>query len=72
LSLFRAAIALAKLLPGLRGLSTDMATRMSVDMCFDHSDAARDFGFSPRSFVLDDQALLLNADAKPLLTRAGL
>ncbi len=72
LSLFRAAIAVAKLLPGLRGLSTDMATRMSVDMCFDHSDAARDFGFSPRSFVLDEQALLLNADTKPLLTRAGL
>jgi len=71
LSLLRAAIAVAKLLPGLGGLSTEMAARMSVDLCFDHADAARDFGFSPRPFVLDQRALRSSAHPTPDLTRAG-
>jgi hypothetical protein len=34
-----------------------MAARMGEDMCFDHQDAARDFGFCPRPFSLDDLAV---------------
>ena len=40
LPVFRAAIAMAKLLSAFRGLSTEMARRMNTDMCFDHSEAA--------------------------------
>jgi nucleoside-diphosphate-sugar epimerase len=72
LPVFRVIIAIAKLLPGLRGLSTEMATRMNTDMCFDHSEAASDFGFSPRPFVLDERALPLRTELNPTLTRAGL
>jgi nucleoside-diphosphate-sugar epimerase len=52
--LLRAAIAAARRLPRLGGLSTEMAARMGEDMCFDHQDAALDFGFCPRPFSLDD------------------
>ncbi len=72
LPLFRTIIAIAKLLPGLRDLSTEMATRMNIDMCFDHSEAANEFGFSPRPFVLDEHALPLRAELNPALRRAGL
>lgn len=50
--LFHGGIRLARMLPGQRHLSTEMATRMNVDLCFDHADATRDFGFSPRPFLL--------------------
>lgn len=56
-ALLRVAIAAARRLPRLRGLSTEMAARMGEDMCFDHQDAARDFGFRPRPFGLDDLAV---------------
>ena len=65
LGLFRAAIRLARSLPGFADISTEMATRMGVDMCFDHGDATADFGFAPRPFTLDDLALGL-APAKTL------
>jgi hypothetical protein len=29
-----------------------MAERMNRDLVFDHSEATRDFGFTPRPFVL--------------------
>jgi nucleoside-diphosphate-sugar epimerase len=57
LTFFRAAIAVARRLPQLRGLSSEMATRMSSDLCFDHQEATRDFGFHPRAFGLDDLAV---------------
>jgi nucleoside-diphosphate-sugar epimerase len=57
LSLFQAAIAVAKKLPRLRGLSPEMATRMGIDICFDHHEAASDFGFKPRPFALDALAV---------------
>jgi nucleoside-diphosphate-sugar epimerase len=57
LGLFHATIWLAKKMPRLRGLSTEMATRMGIDMCFDHQAAAEDFGFSPRPFGLDALSL---------------
>jgi nucleoside-diphosphate-sugar epimerase len=48
---FHAAIRLFRLLPGRRGLNPEMATRMNVDLCFNHAEATRDFGFSPRLFL---------------------
>lgn len=56
-AVFRAAIAVARWLPRLRGLSSEMATRMTSDMCFDHEEATRDFGFQPRPFSLDSLAV---------------
>jgi nucleoside-diphosphate-sugar epimerase len=56
-TLFRAAIAVTKRLPRLHGLSTEMATRMGTDLCFDHLEATRDFGFDPRPFGLDNLAV---------------
>lgn len=40
------------LLPRFRNWSIAMAERMNQDMVFDHAEAARDLGFSPRAFVL--------------------
>ena len=57
LPVLRAAIAAARWVPGLRSLSPEMASRMRMDLCFDHAQAARDFGFRPRPFQLDDTAL---------------
>lgn len=57
LPLFRLALAVAKRLPGFSNLSTEMATRQGIDMCFDHDDATRDFGFKPRVFRLDALAV---------------
>ncbi len=51
--LIRAALRGLGLLPGFSGLNPAMAERMNRDMAFDHSDAARDFGFSPRPFELE-------------------
>jgi hypothetical protein len=38
------------LLPGKQEITTEMATRMNIDLCFDHTEAASDFGFAPRAF----------------------
>jgi uncharacterized protein YbjT (DUF2867 family) len=53
----RAAIGAARWIPGMGSLSPEMASRMGVDLCFDHAEAARDFGFRPRPFQLDDIAV---------------
>lgn len=47
---FRWAIALARLLPGYRFLTPDMACRIMKDMVFSHQAASRDFGYKPRPF----------------------
>lgn len=47
-----AGVGLIRLIPRFRALSCGMAERMMSDMAFDHSDAARDFGFKARPFVL--------------------
>jgi nucleoside-diphosphate-sugar epimerase len=57
LALFHAAIRIANAFPRLRGLSPEMATRMGADMCFDHQEAANDFGFAPRPFALNRLAV---------------
>jgi nucleoside-diphosphate-sugar epimerase len=48
---FHTAIQLARLLPGKPSLNPEMATRMNVDLCFNHAEATRDFDFSPRLFL---------------------
>jgi nucleoside-diphosphate-sugar epimerase len=52
--MFRAALACLRLLPRFRKWSPAMAERMNRDMVFDHFDASRDLGFSPRPFLLDE------------------
>lgn len=49
--LFRWAIRVIMLFPGTRHMNPEMAIRMNIDLCFDHADAMRDFGFSPRLFL---------------------
>jgi len=52
LSVFSLAVTCMRLLPRYRQWSVAMAERMNSDLVFDHSDAKRDFGFSPRPFRL--------------------
>lgn len=51
--LFRAAILCLRVLPRYRHWTAAMAERMNTDLVFEHAEAARDFGFSPRPFRLD-------------------
>jgi nucleoside-diphosphate-sugar epimerase len=41
------------LIPRFRHLNTEMATRISRDMCFGKEEAAKDLGFTPRRFLAD-------------------
>lgn len=52
LVIFRVAVACVRLFPQYRHWSASMAERMNRDLVFDHSDAVRDLGFSPRPFRL--------------------
>lgn len=52
LAVFALAVACMRLLPRYRHWSVAMAERMNSDLVFDHSEAERDFGFSPRQFQL--------------------
>ncbi len=52
LVVFRMAVACLRVLPRYRYWSVAMAERMNRDLVFDHVDAARDLGFSPRPFRL--------------------
>lgn len=54
---FRAAIQVARLMPGRRGWTPAMAERMNRDMAFPHDEAARDLGFAPRPFRLEPRDL---------------
>lgn len=47
---FHLAMKLVTLAPRYRDFSAEMARRMNEDLVFDHADAARDFGYAPRSF----------------------
>lgn len=51
-AVFSAALALLRCLPRYRHWSAGMAERMNRDLVFDHADATRDFGFTPRPFRL--------------------
>lgn len=50
--IFKLAVACFRVIPRYRHWSSAMAERMNHDLVFDHSDAARDLGFSPRPFRL--------------------
>jgi len=50
LRVFRAALAVLRLLPRYRRWTAAMAERMNRDLVFDHADAARDLGYAPRPF----------------------
>lgn len=52
LSVFRAALLVINLIPKYAAWTPEMAGRMNQDMVFDHSAAAKDFGFTPRPFTL--------------------
>jgi len=47
---FRLAVACLRVFPRYRHWSAAMAERMNRDLVFEHTDAARDMGFSPRPF----------------------
>lgn len=55
--LFRLAVTTLCLLPRYRHWTVEMAERMNRDLVFDHTEAARDLGFSPRPFVLSPEDL---------------
>jgi len=52
LILFRLFVMILRLFPRYGNWSTAMAERMNLDMVFDHSEASRDLGFSPKGFDL--------------------
>lgn len=52
----RALLRVGRHLPGLGHLTPEMADRMSEDLCFDWSEARRDFGYAPRRFGYPDGA----------------
>lgn len=53
--LFRLAVMFLRLLPHFRHWSSAMAGRMNSDLVFDHSEAGKDIGFSPRTFQLSKE-----------------
>lgn len=55
LSLFSFALFFLRRIPRYKKWNADMVLRMNRDMVFDHDDAARDFGFDPRRFVLTER-----------------
>ncbi len=55
--IFNIAVACMRLLPRYKHWTVAMAERMNSDLVFDHSDAKRDFGFSPRPFRLSSEDL---------------
>jgi len=57
LIIFKLALTCLSVLPRYRHWSAAMAERMNHDMVFDHSDATRDFGFSPRTFQLTPEEI---------------
>ncbi len=61
--LFRIAIHFARQIPAYRHLKPEMASRMGRDLCFDHTAAEQDFGYSPRPFLLNDRALGLKGSS---------
>jgi nucleoside-diphosphate-sugar epimerase len=46
----RMGLRLLQMFPGFRHLSASMVDRMNRDLVYDHSEAARDFGYRPRPF----------------------
>jgi nucleoside-diphosphate-sugar epimerase len=53
LAVFAVAVACLSVFPRYRQWKLSMAERMNRDQAFDHTDATRDFGFTPRAFRVD-------------------
>lgn len=51
LPLMRLALGCLCNLPGYQKVTPEAANRINSDMCFDHSDAAKDISFNPRRFI---------------------
>ncbi len=51
LPVLRGFITLVALIPRYRHVNPEMATRISLDMCFDNQDAIRELNFAPRIFL---------------------
>lgn len=58
---FRIAMWSISRIPRYRDFNSQMARRMNDDLAFDHSEAARDFGYAPRPFQPVAAAVKLNA-----------
>ena len=56
-AVFNLAVTCMRLLPRYEHWSVAMAERMNSDLVFDHSDAEKDFGFSPRPFRISQEDL---------------
>jgi hypothetical protein len=48
--LFKLGIQVFACFPKYHYLTTEMVTRMNIDLCFDSSKAYQDFGYAPREF----------------------
>ena len=57
LPILKIGLAIMKLIPRYRRLTSAMITRMNQDMVFAHEAASRDFGFAPRPFKLNENDL---------------
>ena len=44
-------VRMVSLLPGYRHATPSMLDRMEEDLCFDHSEAVKDFAYAPRGFL---------------------
>jgi hypothetical protein len=55
--MFQLAVAVVRVLPRYKHWTVEMAERMNRDLVFDHADATRDLGFSPRPFALSPEDL---------------
>lgn len=49
--LLQISLFILSVLPKYQYLTIDMANRMNLDHCFEHNDAKKDFGYTPRVFV---------------------
>lgn len=54
---FRAVLSLSRLAGVMRGLTDDAVARMREDLVFDPAPARCDFGYAPRTFIVDKRAV---------------
>ncbi|MCF7969958.1 MAG: NAD-dependent epimerase/dehydratase family protein [Methylococcaceae bacterium] len=59
LTAFKLAVFCLRVLPRYQHWSSAMAERMNKDLVFDHSEASRNFGYTPRPFKLSSQDITL-------------
>nr|WP_205747993.1 hybrid nucleoside-diphosphate sugar epimerase/sugar transferase [Desulfuromonas acetexigens] len=64
---FGLGVSFLRLFPRFRHWSPAMARRMNEDLVFDHDPAIRDFGFSPRSFILKPADVAFIGKERPML-----